>query len=59
MDDFKPEAGNPLHQPGKRRLIWQLGAKGCGAWANGDLAVIEFRAQRGTGLAAERDLVCL
>lgn len=59
VDDFKPEAGDPLHQPGKGCLIWQLGAKGCGARAYGDLAVVEFRAQRGTRLAAERDLVGL
>jgi hypothetical protein len=59
VDDFKPEAGDPLHEPGKGCLIWQLGAEGCGAWAYGDLAVVEFRAQRGTRLAAERDLVCL
>jgi hypothetical protein len=59
VDHFKPEADDPLHEPGKGCLIWQLGAKGCGARADGDLAVVEFRAQRGTCLAPESDLICL
>jgi hypothetical protein len=58
-DYFEVEAGDPLHKPGQGCLIWQLGAKGCRNWADGDLAVVEFRAQRGTCLAAESDLIRL
>jgi len=39
---FKPEAGDPLQEPGKGCLIGQLGAKGGRARADGDLAVVEF-----------------
>ena len=46
VDQFKIEADDPQHQPAKGCLVWQLGAKGSGAWAHGDLAVVEFRAQR-------------
>ena len=53
MDQFKPEAGDPLHQPGQGSLIWQLGAKGGRARTYGDLAVVEFRAQCGAGLAVK------
>jgi hypothetical protein len=56
---FKVEAGDPLHEPGEGRLIRQLSAKGCLAGAYGDLAVVKFRAQRGTRLAPESDLICL
>jgi hypothetical protein len=58
-DYFEVEAGDPLHEPGQGCLIWQLGAKGCRAWAGGDLAVVEFRAQRGTCPAGEGDLIRL
>jgi hypothetical protein len=58
-DYFEVEADDPLHKPGQGCLIWQLGAKDCRAWANGDLAVVEFRAQRGTCLAPESDLIRL
>jgi hypothetical protein len=53
------EAGDPLHEPGEGCLIRQLSAKGCLAWAYGDLAVVEFCAQRRTCLAPESDLICL
>ena len=59
VDDFKPEVGDPLHQPAEGSLIWQLGAKGCRAGAGIYLAVVEFRAQRGARLARESDLICL
>jgi hypothetical protein len=59
MDYFKVEAGDPLYEPGEGCLIWQFGAKGCRAWADGDLAVVEFRAQRRACLAPESDLICL
>jgi len=42
VDQFKPEAGDPQQEPGEGCLIWQLGAKGRRARANGDLAVVEF-----------------
>jgi hypothetical protein len=58
-DYFEVEAGDPLHKPGQGCLIWQIGAKGCRTWANGDIAVVEFRAQRGACLAAESDLIRL
>src|SRR5271165_1314235 len=59
VDDFKPEVGDPSHEPAEGSLIWQLGAKGCRAGAGTDLAVVEFRAQRRTRLARESDLICL
>jgi len=59
VDQFKPEAGDPLHEPGQGGLIWQLGAKGCRARAYGDLAVVEFCAYGGARLTGESDLVCL
>ena len=59
VDYFKVEAGDSLHEPGESCLIWQFGAKGCLARAYGDLAVVEFRAQRRTCLAPESDLICL
>jgi len=59
VDDFKPEIGDPSHEPAEGSLIWQLGAKGCRAGAGTDLAVVEFRAQRGARLARESDLICL
>jgi hypothetical protein len=58
-DYFEVEAGDPLHKPTQGCLIWQLGAKGCRAWVSGHLTVIEFRAQRGTCLTPESDLICL
>jgi hypothetical protein len=42
VDDFKPEAGDPLDKPGQGSLIWQLGTQGCGARTDADLAVVEF-----------------
>ena len=44
VDDLKPEAGDPLHQPGEGSLIWEIGAKGGCAWTYRDLAVVKFRA---------------
>ena len=58
-DYFEIEAGDPLHKPGQGCLIWQLGAKGCRARADGDLAVVEFRAQGAACLTRESDLVRL
>ena len=59
VDDFQPEAGDPLYQPGQGSLIGQLGAEGCRAWAGADLAVVECRAQRGACLARKSDLIRL
>jgi len=44
VHQFKPEAGYPLHEPGKGSWIGQPGAKGCGARADGDFTVVKFRA---------------
>jgi hypothetical protein len=58
VDDFKPEADDPLYKPGEGSLVGQLGAE-CGRLrACGDLAVVELRAQRSAGLASETDLTC-
>jgi hypothetical protein len=59
VDDFKPEAGDPRYKFGQGRLIWQFGPEGGRARADADLAVSESRAQRGTCLAGESDLICL
>src|SRR4029077_5024983 len=55
--DVKPQTGNPEHEPGQGGLIGQLSAKGGRARAHVDLAVVEFSADRGAGLAREGDLV--
>jgi hypothetical protein len=59
VDYLEPEAGDPQYEPGQGRLVGQLSAKGCCARAYGDLAIIEFRAQCGTRVTGERDLICL
>ena len=59
MYHFKPETGDPLHEPGKGRRIGQFGAEGCAARADGDFAVVEFRAQHAARLAREGDLIRL
>jgi hypothetical protein len=59
VDDFEPEAGDPLNEPGQGRLIGQFGAEGCHSAAYGDIAIVEFRTQGGTRLARESDLICL
>jgi hypothetical protein len=42
IDHFKPEAGDPLQQPGEGFLIGQLGAESCYTATYGDFTVIEF-----------------
>jgi len=42
VDDFEPESGDPLHQPGQGSLIWQFRAQGCRVRPDADLAVVEF-----------------
>ena len=59
VEHFEPEAGDPLQQPGKCSLVGQLGTKGGRARTRGDLAVVEFRAQRGARRTRERDLIYL
>jgi hypothetical protein len=59
VDHFKPEDGDPLHEPGEGSLIGQLGVQGGRAWAGDDLAIIEFRAHSGAGLAGESDVISL
>jgi hypothetical protein len=58
VDDFKPEADDPLYKPGEGSLVGQLSAERRRLRACGDLAVVELRAQRSAGLAAETDLIC-
>lgn len=55
---FEVEANDPLDEPGQRALIRQLGAKGCRACSQGDLAVVEFCAHRRARLTRKGDLVC-
>jgi hypothetical protein len=57
MDQFEPQAGDPLHEPGEGCLIGQLGAQGGDAQAYIDLAVVEFRAQCRARFTRESDLV--
>jgi hypothetical protein len=59
IDPFKPEAGDPLQQPGEGPLIGQLGAESCYAPTYGDFKVVEFITQRAARLPRERDLVSL
>src|SRR5690348_11977186 len=46
VEDFKPEAYDPLDQPGEGSQVGQLGAQGGRLRARDDLAVVELRAQR-------------
>jgi hypothetical protein len=57
VDDFKPELGDPLHQPGEGSLVGYLGAEGSRIRAQADFAVVELRAERSVCLAGEGDLV--
>src|SRR4029077_9758263 len=57
--DVKPQTGNPEHERGQGGLIGQLSAKGGRARPHVDLAVVEFSADRGAGLAREGDLVSI
>lgn len=59
VDHFKPEAGDPLHEPGESSLVGQLCVKACGARVYGDLAVIELCAKCGARLPYESDLIHL
>jgi hypothetical protein len=57
IDYFKTKADDPLYKPGEGSLVGQLGAEGGRIRACADLAVVELRAQRSAGLAAESDLI--
>jgi hypothetical protein len=57
VDDFKPEADDPLDKSGEGSLVGQVGAEGGRLQVCRDRAVVELRAQRSAGLAAERDLI--
>lgn len=59
VDKLKTETGDPQDQPRQRRLVWQLRAEGCRVPADGNLAIVEFRAQRAARLADESDFICL
>jgi hypothetical protein len=55
----EPETGDPLHETAQGDLVRQIGTQGCRVRADGDLAVVEFRAQGRARPAREGDLVCL
>jgi hypothetical protein len=57
VDDFKPKAGDPLHQPGEGSRVGQLGTEGGRIRACGDVAVVELCAQRFVGPAGEGYLI--
>jgi len=57
IDQLESQAGDPLQKSVEGTLIWQLGSQHRGARAHVDPAVVEFRAQHGTCLAHESDLV--
>jgi hypothetical protein len=39
-DDFEPEAGDPLDEPGQGGLVAQVGGQGSAARAGGDFALV-------------------
>jgi hypothetical protein len=57
VDDFEPQGGDPLHEPGKGGGIREFGTESCRARADADVAVIEFRLQYRARLAGEGDLI--
>jgi hypothetical protein len=57
VDQLESEAGEPLQESLQGALIWQLGSKGCRGVAHADVAVVELRAQHGTCLTCESDLI--
>jgi hypothetical protein len=57
VDNFKPKAGDPLHQPGEGSWVGQVGTEGSRVRACGDVAVVELCSQRFVGLAGEGDLI--
>ena len=59
IDNLKPEAGDPLQQPGEGPPIRQLGAEHRGTATHSDFTVIEFRTQSAARLAGERNFVYL
>jgi hypothetical protein len=59
VDNFRPEADDPLYEPEKGCLIWQVDVKCCRARPYADFAVVEFRPQRSACLASESDLIYL
>ena len=57
VEQVESQAGDPLQESLEGALIWYLGAKRGRALAHADVAVVELRAQHGTGLACEGNLV--
>ena len=57
VNHFKSQSDDPLDYSPEGSLIWHVCAQGRRARAYGDLAVVELRAQRRTGLTCESDLV--
>jgi hypothetical protein len=56
-DQLKAEAGDPQHEPGQGRLVWQFGAKDCRVRPHAYLTVVEFRLQHAARLPSESDLI--
>src|SRR5690348_15803460 len=57
IDAFMAEADDPLYMPGEGSLVGQQGEECVRIRACADLAVVELRAQRSAGVAAESDLI--
>ena len=55
--DFKPEAGDSLHQSPQGCPIRQPGAQGCRVRADGHVAVVKFGTYCGACLTRESDLI--
>ena len=57
VEQVESQAGDPLQEPLEGALIGYLGAQRGRALAHADVTVLELRAQRGTRLACEGDLI--
>ena len=53
MDDFEPQSGDPLHEPGQGGRIREFGTEGRRGHAYRDLAIVEFGAQYGPAWPAK------
>src|SRR5215469_17530957 len=42
VNHLEPQAADPFHEASEGSLVRQVGTKGCGAWADGDFAVVEL-----------------
>jgi hypothetical protein len=57
VEQVESQAGDPLQDSLEGALIWYFDAKRGRAGAHADVAVVELRAQRGTRLASEGNLI--